>query len=86
VSGAIAEQIRSSTVIHWSDENDAFLVTLPEWEGRIINPVTHGGSYEEAVRHGTEVLVSLVELVMEQGKTLPPVRQEIVAAFRSDLS
>jgi antitoxin HicB len=73
------EQIRWSMLIHWSDENDAFLVTLPEWEGRINNPATHGDSYEEAVRHGKEVLELLVELAIEQGKPLPPIPQEIAA-------
>ena len=37
--------LRYSMVIQWSEEDDAFLVTLPEWEGRVFNPVTHGETY-----------------------------------------
>lgn len=67
-------------LIQWSDEDDAFLVTLPEWDGRVINPVTHGASYEEAVRQGQEVLELLVELSLEQGQPLPAPQRAVVAA------
>lgn len=67
-------------LIRWSDEDEAFLVTLPEWEGRVINPVTHGDSCEEAVRNGQEVLELLVELSIDQGRPLPEAHRPTVAA------
>ena len=70
--------LRWSMLIQWSDEDAAFLVTLPEWDDRVVNPVTHGDTYEEAVKNGHEVLEMLVELSEEQGKTLPPI--EVTAA------
>lgn len=39
---AQVESPRYSMLIQWSEEDTAFLVTLPEWEGRVYNPVTHG--------------------------------------------
>lgn len=39
-----------SMVVQWSDEDQAYLVTLPEWEGRVFNPVTHGESDVDAVK------------------------------------
>lgn len=45
-----------SMLIEWSEEDQAFLVTLPEWVNRVIMPVTHGSTYGEAVQHGQEVL------------------------------
>ena len=48
-------------LIEWSDEDLAFLVTLPEWAERVIQPVTHGDTYEEAVKNGHEVLEMLIE-------------------------
>ncbi|HEY7030581.1 MAG TPA: type II toxin-antitoxin system HicB family antitoxin [Thermomicrobiales bacterium] len=72
--------VRWSMLIQWSDEDDAFLVTLPEWEGRVFNPVTHGESYEEAVKNGQEVLELLVELSVEQGQPLPEFHRATVAA------
>jgi hypothetical protein len=38
----VTESLHYSTVVQWSDEDDAFLVSLPEWEGRVLNPVMHG--------------------------------------------
>jgi predicted RNase H-like HicB family nuclease len=58
-------------LIEWSHEDDAFLVSLPDWEGIVRNPVTHGDTYEEAVRHGREVLQMLVEECLETGRPLP---------------
>jgi antitoxin HicB len=54
------EQLHYSMVVEWSEEDQAYLVTLPEWEGRVFNPVTHGDTYEEAVARGHEVLELLV--------------------------
>jgi predicted RNase H-like HicB family nuclease len=68
-----------SMVIQWSDEDEAFLVTLPEWHDRVINPVTHGETYEEAVKRGREVLELLVELSREQGRPLPTPQQPVSA-------
>lgn len=76
----MSHSLRWSMLIQWSDEDDAFLVTLPEWDGRVINPVTHGASYEEAVRQGQEVLELLVELSLEQGQPLPAPQRAVVAA------
>ena len=62
---------RYSMVIEWSEEDQAFLVTLPEWSGRVNTPTTHGDTYEEAVRNGNEVLELLIESTLEDGDPLP---------------
>lgn len=67
------EAIRYSMVIQWSPEDDAFLVSLPEWEGRVFNPVTHGDTYEEAAKHGLEALEGIVAVALEDGESLPDV-------------
>ena len=58
---------RYSMIIEWSDEDDAYIVTLPEF------PIchTHGATREEALKNGQEVL----ELLVEEGdldRPLPP--------------
>ena len=63
--------LRYSMVIQWSEEDDAFLVTLPEWEGRVFNPVTHGETYEEAVANGRLALEDLVIVARQNGEQLP---------------
>ena len=47
-----------SMLIEWSDEDDVYVVSLPEW-GQYAQ--THGASYDEAVRHGQEVLQMLID-------------------------
>jgi antitoxin HicB len=69
--GKVDAPIRYSMVIQWSEEDDAFLVTLPEWEGRVFNPVTHGDTYEEAVANGRLALEDLVIVTQQSGQPLP---------------
>ncbi len=38
-----------SMLIEWSEEDQAYLVTLPEWADRVVMPATHGSTYAEAV-------------------------------------
>lgn len=62
---------RYTMVIRWSDDEDAYLVSLPDWEGRVSNPVTHGNSYEDAVRAGVEAITAFVESSIRHGEPLP---------------
>ena len=55
-------------VIQWSDEDDCFVVTLPEW-GKYCH--THGDTYEEAIKNAQEVLELLIDSSLEDGKPLP---------------
>jgi antitoxin HicB len=67
----MSEQVRYSMLIEWSDEDHAYLVTLPEWAGWVNTPTTHGATYEDAVRHGHEVLDDLIAIHRERGELLP---------------
>ncbi|RUT04432.1 hypothetical protein DSM106972_046600 [Dulcicalothrix desertica PCC 7102] len=58
-----------SMVIEWSDEDSCYLVHLPEFPWQQYH--THGETYEEAARHGQEVIESLIEWYQEQKKPLP---------------
>jgi predicted RNase H-like HicB family nuclease len=55
-----------SMVIEWSDEDQAYLVTLPEWADRVKMPCADGETYEEAARVGAEVLDELLYLAEQQ--------------------
>jgi antitoxin HicB len=57
-----------SMVIQWSDEDQVYVVTLPEFGGCR----THGATYEKAAKSGREVLELLVESAKEEGQPLPP--------------
>lgn len=58
---------RYSMEIRWSDEDQAFIVTLPEFLGC----KTHGATYEEAAKNGREVMELLVETYQAEGRPLP---------------
>lgn len=55
-------------IIQWSDEDDCFVVSLPEW-GEFCH--THGDTYEEALKNAQEVLEMLIESSKEDGQPLP---------------
>jgi len=56
-------------VIQWSNEDNCYLVHLPDFAFQQFH--THGDTYEEAVKHGQEVLETLIEMYQEEGRFLP---------------
>ena len=64
-------RLHYSMLIEWSEEDQAYLVTLPEWADRVMMPATHGSTYGEAVQHGQEVLELLVNSALRDGEPLP---------------
>lgn len=65
------ERPRYSMVIQWSDDDRAYVVSLPEWSTRVLNPVTHGDTYDEAVKNGTEAIEALIASAGQRGEALP---------------
>jgi predicted RNase H-like HicB family nuclease len=57
--------------IQWSEEDQCFVVFLPEFDD-IMQPVTHGETYEEALKNAQEVLELLIESALKNGEPLPP--------------
>ncbi len=58
---------RYSMVIEWSDEDDAYIVTVPELPGCH----THGSTYEEAARQGHDAIISWVDAQRASGCAIP---------------
>ena len=58
---------RYSMLIQWSEDDQVYVVTLPEFDGN----KTHGSTYDEAARNGQEVLELLVETFQAEGWPLP---------------
>ena len=50
-------RIKYQMVIQWSQEEDYFLVALPDFPGQYWR--THGETYEQAVSNGKEAIESL---------------------------
>ncbi|MBX9256389.1 type II toxin-antitoxin system HicB family antitoxin [Desmonostoc muscorum CCALA 125] len=57
-------------VIQWSEEDQYYLVSLPEFTD-IMQPCTHGETYEDALKNAQEVLEMLIESSLADGKSLP---------------
>jgi len=58
-----------------SERDQAYLVSLPEWQDRLNGrAATHGATYEEAARNGQIVLDMLIADAVEDGEPLPEPR------------
>ncbi|MBE9256755.1 MULTISPECIES: type II toxin-antitoxin system HicB family antitoxin [Dolichospermum] len=57
-----------TVIIQWSQEDNCFVVSLPEW-GEFCH--THGDTYQEALENAQEVLEMLIESCLEDGEPLP---------------
>ena len=60
-----------SMVIQWSEEDQLFLVTIPEFSDRVVMPCTHGKTRQEATRNGEEVIEMYLSAWENEGE-LPP--------------
>ncbi|BAZ81442.1 hypothetical protein NIES73_27100 [Sphaerospermopsis kisseleviana NIES-73] len=63
------DKLRYQMIIQWSEEDDCFLVSLPDFPGQKWR--THGETYEEAVANGKEALESLIISYEADGESLP---------------
>ena len=53
--------------IVWDEEDQIFVVTVPELDGCM----THGKTYEEAVKNGKDAMDGWIEVAQSLGWTLP---------------
>ncbi|MEB3885830.1 type II toxin-antitoxin system HicB family antitoxin [Lyngbya sp. CCY1209] len=60
--------MKYSILIQWSEEDSAYIASLPEW-GEYAK--THGETYEEALKNAREVLEDLVYAYNQENKPLP---------------
>ncbi len=65
-----AQHPHYAMVIEWSDEDQAYIVSIPEFPGNH----THGDTYEEAVKQGEDLIDSLIMWTLQDGKPLPEPR------------
>jgi len=70
-NGSMTErQEHYSMTIEWSDEDGAFIVTVPELPGCR----THGMTYEEAARQGRDAIESWLAARRASGRPIPKAR------------
>jgi predicted RNase H-like HicB family nuclease len=61
---------RYSMIIQWSDEDQAYIVTVPELPGCR----THGTTYEEAVKQGQDAIESWIMAALADNDPVPESR------------
>ena len=65
-----------SMLIEWSDEDQVYIVTVPELPGC----KTHGSTYEEAVRQGQDAIETWIDAMQAWGRPVPAPRVYAVAS------
>jgi predicted RNase H-like HicB family nuclease len=65
---------RYSMIVQWSDEDQLFLVTIPEFSELVIMPCTHGKTREEAIHNGEDVIEMYLEAWQLEGQVIPAPR------------
>lgn len=62
--------IRYEMVIYWSEEDEAFIVEVPELPGCMAD----GETYEAAVPNAQQVIQEWIETAQELGRPVPEAR------------
>jgi predicted RNase H-like HicB family nuclease len=62
---------RYSMVIQWSEDDQLFLVTIPEFSELVVMPCTHGKTREEAIRNSEDVIEMYLEAWRVEGVAIP---------------
>ena len=63
--------LRYSMIIQWSDEDDAYVVSFPEWNAAGHLAHTHGSTYTEAAAKGAAMLAFIVNSARQDGDPIP---------------
>jgi antitoxin HicB len=69
-------RLQYSMVIQWSAEDGCYVVYTPDFSARFMQPCTHGETYEEAAKHGEEVIESMMGWLQDDGEP-PPIPQTL---------
>ncbi len=67
---------RYEMIIWWSDEDDAFVVDVPELPGCMA----HGESRAEAIANGEEAIAFWLKTAKADGRPVPPPKGRLVLA------
>ena len=61
-------------IVQWSDDDQLFLVTIPEFANLVVMPCTYGKTREEAIHNGEEVIEMYLEAWQAEGESIPEPR------------
>lgn len=67
--------VHYSMIIQWDSRDNIFVVRVPELPGC----VTHGETYEEAMKQGLDAIESWIMTAVANNEPLPPPRDYVAA-------
>lgn len=65
---------KDRVTIVWNQEDNCYLVYLRDLSNEILQPVSHGDTYQEALKNGKDVMEELILHLQATGKPLPTPR------------
>lgn len=68
--------IKYELIIYWSDEDESFVVEVPELQGCMAD----GETYEQAVANAQQVIEEWIETARELGRPIPEPRGRLLYA------
>lgn len=68
--------IRYEVIIYWSNENEAFIVEVPELPGCMAD----GATYQEALANAELIIQEWIETARELGRPIPEPKGRLVYA------
>jgi predicted RNase H-like HicB family nuclease len=69
-------EIRYELIIYWSEEDQAFIVEVPELSGCMAD----GETYQEAVQNAEIVIQEWLETAKQLGRTIPQPKGRLLFA------
>lgn len=68
--------IRYELIVYWSEEDDSFVVDVPELPGCMAD----GKTYEEAVSNARQVIEEWIETARDLGRAVPEPKGRLMYA------
>jgi predicted RNase H-like HicB family nuclease len=68
--------IKYELIIYWSDDDQSFIVEIPELPGCMAD----GETYEQAVTNAQQVIAEWIETAKELGRPIPEPRGRLLYA------
>lgn len=69
-------EIRYELIIYWSQEDQAFIVEVPELAGCMAD----GKTYQEAVQNAEQIIQEWIETAQELGRPIPQPKGRLLFA------
>jgi len=70
------EDIKYEIVVYWSDDDDSYIVEVPELPGCMAD----GKTYEEAITNILVIIKEWIETAKELGRNIPKPRGRLIYA------